>query len=269
MTGTVPVLSIVFMAVSLVIGFALPIGLLLYFHIKKKADLAPFFVGCAVMLIFALVLESGIHRLVFASPIGSKILGKAWLYALYGGLMAGLFEETGRYLAFRTVLKKQQNKDVNALMYGAGHGGFECIVLLGITMINNIIWAVLINSGNSGVLTGAVTGDALAQVEENIRQLTTLAPPEFLFGAVERVFAITLQISLSILVWFAAKNAKRRYLYPVAILLHFAVDAGTVLIQRAGAPTILIEACVGIFTVLTAAFAKYVWKREVEHEELT
>ena len=54
--------------------------------------------------------------------------------------MAGIFEETGRFLAFKTVLRKKQGKDINALMYGAGHGGFEAAALLGITMINNIIY---------------------------------------------------------------------------------------------------------------------------------
>ena len=36
MTGKVPNLSIVFMAASGVIGFAIPLVLLLYFRIKKK-----------------------------------------------------------------------------------------------------------------------------------------------------------------------------------------------------------------------------------------
>ena len=62
MNGTVPSLSIVFMAVSCLIGFALPVALLLYFRIRKKADILPFFTGCAVMLIFALILEAAVHR---------------------------------------------------------------------------------------------------------------------------------------------------------------------------------------------------------------
>ena len=75
----------------------------------------------------------------FGVPI--VIRGNIWLYALYGGLMAGLFEETGRYLAFSFALKKYRAKNVNALMYGAGHGGFEAIVIVGLTMINNIVWS--------------------------------------------------------------------------------------------------------------------------------
>ena len=58
MTGTVPTLSMVFMAVSILIGFGLPLAMFLYFRLKKKADILPFFVGCAVMLLFALALGS-------------------------------------------------------------------------------------------------------------------------------------------------------------------------------------------------------------------
>ena len=41
MTGTVPTLSMVFMAVSILIGFGLPLAMFLYFRLKKKADILP------------------------------------------------------------------------------------------------------------------------------------------------------------------------------------------------------------------------------------
>jgi uncharacterized membrane protein YhfC len=32
-------------------------------------------------------------------------------------------------------------------MYGAGHGGFEAIYILGVSMISNIVMSVTLNSG--------------------------------------------------------------------------------------------------------------------------
>ena len=96
MTGTVPALSIVFMAVTCATCFLTPLALFLYLRLVKKADVYPFFAGCAVMLLFAFILEPGLHSLVFSSPAGPAIRNNIWLYALYGGFMAGLFEETGR-----------------------------------------------------------------------------------------------------------------------------------------------------------------------------
>ncbi len=241
-----------------------PIGCLLYLRIKKKADLAPFFVGCAVMLLFALILESMVHQAVLVlSPAGPVIQGNVWLYALYGGLMAGLFEETGRLLAFKTVLKSCQKKDVNALMYGAGHGGFEAIAIAGIAMINNLIYSVMINTGNMSQMTASLPADAAAQVEEAVQQLITLPPTDFLMGGIERVMAVALQICLSVLVWFAAKNKGQIKLYFLAIALHFLVDAVTVILQRAlGLPAIALEAVLLVMTVGIAFLARRVWKQQ-------
>lgn len=253
--GTVSELSIIFMVISSLAGFAIPVILFIFFRKKKEADILPFFVGCAVMLVFALILESAVHQIVLGSSVGERILGNIWLYALYGGLMAGLFEETGRFIAFKTVLKKQ-DKDVNALMYGAGHGGFEAAVLLGISMISNIAIAVMINSGNTSVLTETLSGDALTQMEAALEDMTTTAPYIFLIGIIERVFAITLQIALSVIVWTAVKNKKRWYLYPAAILIHFFVDAAAVILMHYNVPTLLIEVLVGVMAALAAVFAK-------------
>ena len=116
---SVPTLSVAFMALATLYSFAAPILLLIYYR-KKGADILPFFIGCIVFVIFALILESLMHQLVLkVLPVGKTILGNTLLYALYGGLAAGIFEETGRFLAFKTVLKKKLGNDRNALMYGA------------------------------------------------------------------------------------------------------------------------------------------------------
>lgn len=258
MTGTVPVLSIIFMIITCMISFGVPIALFLYLRLVKKADIYPFFAGCTVMLLFAFILESGAHNIVLSSPAGSAIRGNIWLYALYGGLMAGLFEETGRYLAFSFALKKYRAKNVNALMYGAGHGGFEAIVIAGLTMINNIVWSFMINNGRIAELTGSLSGDQLAQ--QAIGLLISTPSYQFLLGGAERLFAILLHISLSVLVWFAVKWEGKLYLYPAAILIHFAVDAAAALLSGLGVNVVIIEAVVAILTTAAALFARRLWR---------
>ena len=258
MTGTVPVLSIIFMIITCMISFGVPIALFLYLRLVKKADIYPFFAGCTVMLLFAFILESGAHNIVLSSPAGSAIRGNIWLYSLYGGLMAGLFEETGRYLAFSFALKKYRAKNVNALMYGAGHGGFEAIVIVGLTMINNIVWSFMINNGRIAELTGSLSGDQLAQ--QAIGLLISTPSYQFLLGGAERLFAILLHISLSVLVWFAVKWEGKLYLYPAAILIHFAVDAAAALLSGLGVNVVIIEAVVAIFTTAAALFARRLWR---------
>lgn len=260
MSGTVPSLSIIFMTITCVLSIGIPIALLIYLKVIKKADIYPFFVGCAVMLLFALTLEAWVHRIVLYSSAGQVIQNNIWLYALYGGLMAGLFEETGRFLAFRFVLRRNLAKNQNALMYGAGHGGFESIVIVGLTMINNLAWSFMINSGNTASLTGGLSGETLSQVEQGINSLITTPSWQFLMGGLERVFAIVLHIALSVLVWFAVKERDRLYLYPLAILIHFAVDAVGIMLSQLGVNVVLIEVVVAVFTAAAVLIARMVWR---------
>ena len=260
MNESVPVLSIAFMFLSCTISFGVPFALLLYLRIVKKADIYPFFAGCTVMLLFAFILESGAHRIVLSLPAGSVIKGSIWLYALYGGFMAGLFEETGRYLAFSFALKKYRAKNVNALMYGAGHGGFEAIVVVGLTMINNIVWSFMIRSGRIAELTESLSGDQLTLAQQSIGLLIETPSYQFLLGGIERLFSIFLQISLSVLVWFAVKWEGKLYLYPAAILIHFAVDATAALLSGLHVNLFIIEAVIAVFTAAVALFARRLWR---------
>ena len=269
MNLTVPISSIVCMAVAGVAGFAIPVALFLYFRLKRKADLPPFFIGCAVMFVFALVLESLMHRLVLGSAVGETIKNNIWLYAPYGGLAAGIFEETGRFLAFRTVLKKYQSRDINALMYGAGHGGFEAAMVLGVTMFGNIALAVLMNGGLLSSMTAALPAEALEQLQPTLDTLAQTKPELFLTGILERVFAVVLQISLSVLVWFAAKNKKKIYLYPVAVLIHAAVDGLVVVMNGMEVPILAIEALLAGMTAVVALSAKVVWYKNAINDSLT
>ena len=260
---SVPTLSIAFMALAMLFAFATPFLLLAYYR-KRGAQVLPFFVGCAVFIVFALVLESLVHSIVLKGlPVGEKIMGSTWLYALYGGLMAGLFEETGRFLAFKVVLKKQRDNDRNALMYGAGHGGIECIILLGFAYVSNLIMSVMINTGMTDALTAGLSGDMLTQVQAVFDTLTTTSPWTYLLAIVERCVAIVTHISLSVLVWFAAKKPGKLGLFPLAILLHAALDGLTVILA-AFLPVYAVEACRVVMAVLLALLARTVWKRNAE-----
>lgn len=260
MSGTVPILSIICMSIACLISIALPIGLLLFFRSFKKADIYPFFVGCGIMFFFAFVFEAAAHRAILSSTAGGFIQSHFWMYALYGGLMAGLFEETGRFLAFRLTLRKYLGKNQNALMYGAGHGGFESIYLVTMTMITNLVWSYMINTGNTARLAGNLSGDALEQVQAGIEALVTTPSYLFLLGGIERVIAIVLHIALSVLVWFAVKEKDKLYLYPLAIFLHFAVDTIGVALSALGVNTILIEVALAFFTCVTVLIARRVWR---------
>ena len=262
----VSVLSMACMVICGLGSILIPVGLLFWFR-KKGAELLPFFIGCVVMILFAFMLEQAAHAFILGSPAGAVIQSNIKLYALYGGLMAGLFEETGRFAAFSTVLKNSRDQDMNALMYGAGHGGIEAVVVLGLTSVNNLIWSSLINSGNTAQLTASLTGEALTQAEAAIQGLIATPFWMFLIGLLERIFAIALHLALSVLVWFGVKKKEARILFPGAILVHMVVDASAVLFSGMGIGPVAIEMIVGVMTALAVIGAVYTWRRFTETTE--
>lgn len=250
MQTTIPVLTIVFMAVSALIGIAIPAALYLFFHTRMKANHLPFWIGCITFVLFAFVLEQAAYYFVMKLPLWTTITGNIWLYGIVGGLFAGVFEETGRFVAFKTVLSKKRANDANALMYGAGHGGIEAVILLSVTMIGNLIYALQFNAGS---LPAGATLDAM-------QTLVNTPSWMFLVGSVERISAVTLHISLSVLVWFAAKNAKQFWLYPLAIFLHLLVDAVAVILSGLQVNVWVIEGVVIAITIALVVLAVALWR---------
>ncbi|HNR64773.1 MAG TPA: YhfC family glutamic-type intramembrane protease [Atribacterota bacterium] len=261
MEYSVPTLSIVFMVIVALTGIIIPIVLFTIFRKKYKANIAPFFIGCTVFIIFALLLERFFITFLFKMAAGKVIRSSIWLYGIFGGLMAGLFEETGRFTAFKTILKKSRSNDANALMYGAGHGGFEAFYILVFSMISNIIMSVMLNLGLQDKLISGVTDEAkLRTLYATFAVLAGTPPVNFLMGIVERIAAVALHISLSVLVWFAAgKEARCFWFYPLAILLHSAVDAIAVIMSKYLPNVWAILAVIYVLSTCCVMLALKVW----------
>ena len=221
------------MAANAFLGIAVPVCLAVYLVRKHRARLSSILIGAGTFILFALVLESILHQLVLKGPHGSDILGNTLLYALYGGLAAGVFEETGRFLSMKFLMKKEPSKPLPGIAYGVGHGGAEMLIIFGITMINNLVISALINSGQADAIFAKVPEEAAGQLQAQLDQLQTLGAGTLLIGLWERFSALILHLGLSMLVWVAVrKGGKWLWLFPAAIVLHAIVDAGTVLLQK-------------------------------------
>lgn len=220
-------------ALNAVLGIAVPVVLAWWLVKKYKVNIRTILIGAAVFILFALVLETILHQIVLKGPYGETITGNIWYYALYGGLAAGIFEETGRFLAMKFLLKKEPAEARTAVAYGAGHGGVEMLIIFGLTMISNLAIAAMINGGQADMLIGSAPAEARAQVEAQFASLETTSAGTYLMGLWERISALILQIGLSIIVWTAVrKGGKWLWLFPAAILLHFLVDGMAVILSK-------------------------------------
>ncbi len=237
------ILAMIFVALLTV---ALPLGLMLALR-RRSGKWGPFWVGVLIFVVSAMVLEQVFHTLVFMSPLGPVLQGSLLATALYGGLAAGLFEETGRLAAFRLLLRGER-APVTALAYGAGHGGVEAVLLVGLTMVNNLALAALVGGG-------AVTDPAVLAAAE-----TLAATPAgmFLWAGLERCSAVALHLANSVLV-FAAVRGRRYGLYLLAILTHAVANFLAVMLSTA-VPTAVVELAVLAWSLLTAAMAWRVYR---------
>ena len=226
--------SFVWLIVGAVLWVAVPVAAALIWKVKKKEPVTSILIGAAAFLLFALILEKPIQNvLAFPTAMGlpehavSRFLSaNPVLLALVAGLFPGVFEETGRLIAFKTVLRKRKNRETS-ISYGIGHGGFEVILILGFTYIQYIAYAVMLNTGTFGALIDQLASQApeqLGSVETVVRLLTGFSFADLGIAFVERIFAVLFHIGASILVFYACRDKKHFWLYPMAIVLHTGMD---------------------------------------------
>jgi uncharacterized membrane protein YhfC len=138
--------------------------------------------------------------------------------ALVAGLSAALCEEGARWIVLTFFLKQCRRWD-QGLQYGAGHGGVEAIIF-GVLALISFVSMIALRSVNLSALN---LGGASVQAQAQMTQYWSTPWYMSMLGGLERVFAITLQIALALLV--VRSVARRQPLYLLAAIgLHTAVD---------------------------------------------
>jgi uncharacterized membrane protein YhfC len=184
------------------------------------------------------------------------------VFSIVLGLLAGLFEESGRFLVFRYFFSRKgvPLSRENGLLFGAGWGGIESMIigiLLLLTMFSYIIAAPLTDETIQHInrsAGGTLTAEQIAQIKAQNEALLDLTPIDPLIGLAERLMTFPVHIALSLLV-LAAVVQKRTLLLVLAIVWHTILDALAVfLAQTAG--IIAAETVVAVSMALSLA---YIW----------
>lgn len=237
--GTVSTSSMLFMLLTAVLGIALPLIAAIIWCKKKHEPFTTVLIGAATFLLFAIVIEKPLQALVISldSPVSQFVNARPVLWGIIVGLFPGVFEETGRFVAFKTVLRKRKQRETG-LSHGIGHGGFEAMFILGITYIEYFVFAIMLNQGSFVELMiepvkDTLTPDVVKQITDIVEQITTFSAATMGVALVDRLIAVAFHIGASIMVFYAVKDKKKRWLYPFAILIHTVID-GFLGLQLAG-----------------------------------
>ena len=208
--------------VALVLSVGAPIAVLLVCRHRMTISWRNVLLGAGVFLLFALVLEQMLHYFVLqANPATSFwIRNNPWGYVAYGVMAAALFEEVGRYLGMR-LLAKPTGEPGTGVAYGVGHGGIEALLIGALPQFQLLMMALMINQGRLEAVMGqTVPAATLAAIKQNLMTFTFFDP---VYGGIERVVALLMQIAFSLLVWKAVSQKKVVWLF-AAIALHAAFD---------------------------------------------
>lgn len=210
--------SLLGMFVGLALSVLFPIILMIVFRKKYKIDFKAVGVGVLIFILFQMVTR--IPLLSFLGNVAwfqKSIKANIYVYGLFLALTAAAFEEVGRLVGFKFLLKERLEPK-NALGYGVGHAGIESILIVGIAQVNNIIISMMINNSSFDTVLG--TTSEIAAVKD---VLINTAPSMFVLGGFERVFTILFHIALSILVFQSVYLKEYKY-FVYAFLLHFLID---------------------------------------------
>jgi uncharacterized membrane protein YhfC len=137
------------------------------------------------------------------------------------GLLAGIFEETARYILFKFVLKNTRSWE-QGLLVGVGHGGIEAI-LLGFAATAAFLTMLGYRSVDLSTLP-SIPADQLDLARQQVTAYWSAALYMPFLGLVERVSAVSLHISLSVMVLYSIVRRQPLWFW-LALLWHAFVDA--------------------------------------------
>ncbi len=166
--------------------------------------------------------------------------------ALVAGLSAGICEEGARWLVLTFLAKKTRSWRAG-LQFGAGHGGAEAIIF-GLLALVSFVAMIALRSLDPAMLR--LAGATADQVQTAAAQYW--AQPWYMpiVAGLERVFAITLQITMALLVVRAVARKQVGY-FLAAVGLHTVVDFWAV---WAGSTLGMVWVEIGVAIVAVACF---------------
>ena len=247
--------------VTVILMVAIPVIFFVYWRRKHKeqTNISYLIAGAIGFIVSARILEIGVHYFCILqdNPVSRFINGSTDAYVLYGIIMAGVFEECGRYIILKYIMKKNRTRE-NAVMYGIGHGGIEILAVILPLMITYLSVAILFSGGDveNALSSLKITEENAAAALPSVQAAAAFDYGMMAMNVIERLFAMLLHIGLTVIVYYSVINAKKICLL-AAILLHMLMDTFPALYQRSVVPLWTVE----VWEMVWAAIIVWIaWK---------
>lgn len=251
--------------ITVILMIAIPVIFFVYWRKKHKQQtkISYLIAGAVGFIVSARVLELGVHLvcIVADNPVSRFINGNTIAFVLYGIIMAGVFEECGRHIVLKYIMKKNRTPE-NAVMYGIGHGGIEILAVLLPSMILYLVIAVLFSAGNieNALSTLNITEQTAAAALPSVQAAAAFDYAMMAMNIIERLLAMLLHIGLTVVVYYGVVNAKKICL-PMAIVLHMLADAFPALYQRSVVSLWAVEIWAAFWTAIIVFIAVKLYRK--------
>lgn len=260
--------AVVSLTITVILMIAIPVCFFICWRRKhrEQTKISWLIAGAAGFVISARMLEVGVHYfcIVADNPVSRFINGNAAAFVLYGITMAGIFEECGRLIILKYILKKDRTRE-NAVIYGIGHGGIEILTVLLPAMILYLAIAVMFSQGDTeaALKTLNITEETATAALPSVQAAAAFDYAMMAMNVMERLLAMLIHIGLTIVVYYGVVNAKKLCL-PAAILLHMLADTFPALYQRGILPLWAVEIWIAFWTLMIMLIAAKLYKRMSE-----
>lgn len=237
--------------VSTLICFGIPIGGCVILRHYGKKIIKPFLLGALTFFVSQVILRIPIINYILPYQRWYIVLSyHTVLYSVFLGLTAGLFEEIGRFLCMKYLLKSY--REIDGFAFGLGHGGIEAILFVGINYLVLLISMIMVKLGFVNTLS-QIFGNVLS--DQLISTIKSLSAYYLLLGGLERMIAMGLHVGMSMIVLHGLKNKKPIRYLAAAILIHTIADSSIGIFKVLGLGAVSIEIfnliIVGILIVYT------------------
>lgn len=256
--------SIPALIITVILMIAIPVIFFVFWRRKHKeqTNISWLIAGAIGFIVSARVLELGVHYvcIIANNPVSRFINGNTAAFVLYGITMAGVFEECGRYIVMKTIMKKNRTRE-NAVLYGIGHGGIEILAVILPLILLYLAVAILFSAGDmeNAFRTLNITEETAAAALPSVQAAASFDYAMMAMNVIERLLAMSLHIGLTVIVCYGVINGKKICL-PLAILLHMLMDTFPALYQRGVVQLWTVEIWAALWTAVIGFIAVKLYK---------
>ncbi len=241
---------------DLFICFVLPIIVFVFIQRKYKKTFKSFILGALAFFISQIVLRIPIINSLLPQFAWYNVfqIKYPYLYWIFLGLTAGIFEEIGRLILIKLFMKKNQ-RFIDGITFGLGHGAIEAMIITGLSFVNILIFSIMINTGTFEANLSNLPQTTVSAIYYQCTSLTSL---NTILGGIERIIAMGIHIGLTMIIFKGVRKNKSCLYLIIAILVHGAIDASIgFMSQMFGFSTLAMEV---VFAVISISLMVYVFK---------